>query len=95
MGNRAYGIKAAAEIYYDKNLSLNLAQYAMIAALPKAPSRINPLINPRKAINRRNYVLRRMLALDFIDQTQFDVASSAPVTASFSGISPEVEADYL
>jgi penicillin-binding protein 1A len=67
----------------------------MIAALPKAPSRINPLINPRKAINRRNYVLRRMLALEFIDQTQFDVASSAPVTASFSGISPEVEADYL
>ena len=96
LGNRAYGIKAAAEIYYDKNLKdLNLAQYAMIAALPKAPSRINPLINPRKAVNRRNYVLRRMLALDFIDQTQFDVASSAPVTASFSGISPEVEADYL
>ncbi len=96
LGNRAYGIKAAAEIYYDKNLEdLNLAQYAMIAALPKAPSRINPLINPRKAINRRNYVLRRMLALEFIDQTQFDVASSAPVTASFSGISPEIEADYL
>ena len=96
LGNRAYGIKAAAEIYYDKILEdLNLAQYAMIAALPKAPSRINPLINPRKAINRRNYVLRRMLALEFIDQTQFDVASSAPVTASFSGISPEVEADYL
>ena len=96
LGNRAYGIKAAAEIYYDKNLEdLNLAQYAMIAALPKAPSRINPLINPRKAITRRNYVLRRMLALEFIDQTQFDVASSAPVTASFSGISPEVEADYL
>ncbi len=96
LGNRAYGIKAAAEIYYDKNLEdLNLAQYAMIAALPKAPSRINPLINPRKAINRRNYVLSRMLALEFIDQTQFEVASSAPVTASFSGISPEVEADYL
>ena len=96
LGNRAYGIKAAAEIYYDKILEdLNLAQYAMIAPLPKAPSRINPLINPRKAINRRNYVLRRMLALEFIDQTQFDVASSAPVTASFSGISPEVEADYL
>ena len=96
LGNRAYGIKAAAEIYYGKSLEdLNLAQYAMIAALPKAPSRINPLINPRRAINRRNYVLRRMLALEFIDQTQFDVASSAPVTASFSGISPEVEADYL
>ena len=96
LGNRAYGIKAAAEIYYDKNLEdLNLAQYAMIAALPKAPSRINPLINPRKAVNRRNYVLRRMLALEFIDQTQFDIASSAPVTASFSGISTEVEADYL
>ncbi len=96
LGNRAYGIKAAAEIYYDKDLEdLNLAQYAMIAALPKAPSRINPLINPRKAVNRRNYVLRRMFALEFIDQAQFDIASSAPVTASFSGISPEVEADYL
>ncbi len=96
LGNRAYGIKAASEIYYDKNLEdLNLAQYAMIAALPKSPSRINPLANPRKAIYRRNYVLRRMLALEFIDQKQFEVASSAPITASFSGISPEVEADYL
>ncbi len=96
LGNRAYGIKAAAEIYYDKNLEdLNLSQYAMIAALPKAPSKINPLINPRKAINRRNYVLRRMLALEFIDQSQFELAVTAPVTASYSGISPEVEADYL
>ena len=96
LGNRAYGIKAAAEIYYDKSLDdLNLAQYAMIAALPKAPSKINPLINPRKAINRRNYVLRRMLALDFIDQKQFELAVTSPITASFSGISPEVEADYL
>ena len=96
LGNRAYGIKAAAEIYYDKKLEdLSLAQYAMIAALPKAPSKINPLINPRKAINRRNYVLRRMLSLEFIDEKQFELASSAPVTASYSGISPEVEADYL
>ena len=96
LGNRAYGIKAAAEIYYDKALEdLTLEQYAMIAALPKAPSRINPLVNPRKAINRRNYVLRRMLALEFINQDEYEKSSNAPITASFSGISPEIEADYL
>ena len=96
LGNRAYGIKAAAEIYYNKNLAeLSLAQIAMIAALPKAPSKINPLINPRRAINRRNYVLRRMLALEYISQEDFFKASKAPITASFSGITPEIEADYL
>ena len=96
LGNRAYGIKAAAEIYYDRKLEdLTLSQFAMIAALPKSPSKINPLANPRKAIIRRNYVLRRMLALNFIDQQQYETASSAPITASFTGITPEVEADYL
>ena len=96
LGNRAYGIKAAAEIYYNKNLAeLSLPQIAMIAAIPKAPSKINPLINPRRAINRRNYVLRRMLALEYISQDEFFKASKAPITASFSGITPEIEADYL
>ena len=63
-GNRAYGIAAASEVYYGKPLSdLNLAQWAMIAALPKAPSSINPLANPKRAIIRRNWILNRMLDL--------------------------------
>ena len=68
LGNRAYGIAAAAEIYYGKKLSeLSLAQKAMIASLPKAPSRINPLANPRRALIRRNWVLTRMESLNYID----------------------------
>ena len=66
-GNRAYGIAAASEVYYGKPLSdLNLAQWAMIAALPKAPSSINPLANPKRAIIRRNWILNRMLDLNYI-----------------------------
>ena len=96
LGNRAYGIKAAAEIYYDKKLEdLNLAQYGMIAALPKAPSRINPLINPRKALNRRNWVLGRMRDLNYINEEDFFKARNTPITASFTGVTPEVDADYL
>ena len=60
-GNRAYGIAAASEVYYGKSLSeLNLAQWAMIAALPKAPSSMNPLVNPRRALIRRNWILQRL-----------------------------------
>ena len=65
LGNRAYGIKAAAEIYYDKNLEdLSLAQYAMIAALPKAPSKYNPYKNKELAKFRRNLVLNNLLDQD-------------------------------
>ena len=96
LGNRAYGIAAAAEIYYGKKLSeLSLAQKAMIASLPKAPSRINPLANPRRALIRRNWVLARMESLNYIDTDSFDVAIKAPITATFKGVSSEIEADYL
>jgi len=96
LGNRAYGVAAAAEIYYGKKLSeLSLAQKAMIASLPKAPSRINPLANPRRALIRRNWVLTRMESLNYIDTDSFNVAIKAPITASFKGVSSEIEADYL
>ena len=96
LGNRAYGIAAAAEIYYGKNLSdLTLAQKAMIASLPKAPSRINPLANPRRALIRRNWVLSRMESLDYIDEDSLQLALMEPISASFKGVSPEIEADYL
>ena len=70
LGHRAYGVGAAAQVYYGKTLDeLTLAQTAMIAGLPKAPSRYNPVANPSRAVSRRNYVLGRMRELEFIDQS--------------------------
>ena len=95
-GNRAYGIAAASEVYYGKPLhQLNLAQWAMIAALPKAPSSINPLVNPKRALIRRNWILKRMLDLEFIHSEQFDLAIEAPLTATYHGLVSEVEAPYV
>ena len=75
LGHRSYGVAAAAEVYYGKTLDeLTLAQSAMLAAPPKAPSRINPVTSPERALQRRNYVLGRMLELGFIDQQQHDDA---------------------
>jgi penicillin-binding protein 1A len=82
LGNRSYGVAAAAQVYYGKNLSdLTAAQTAMIAGLPKAPSRFNPLANPDRALIRRDYVLRRMKDLDFIDEAVYAEAKAEPVTA--------------
>ena len=82
LGNRAYGVGAAGEVYYGLPLQeLDTAQIAMIAGLPKAPSRYNPLINPQRAIERRNYVLRRMLDLSHIDADSYEEARNRPVTA--------------
>ena len=95
-GNRAYGIAAASEVYYGKALSeLNLAQWAMIAALPKAPSSMNPLVNPRRALLRRNWILQRMLDLEFIHKEQFRLAIDAPLSANYYGLVSEVEAPYV
>ena len=95
-GNRAYGIAAASEVYYGKSLhQLNLAQWAMIAALPKAPSSINPLVNPKRALSRRNWILERMLDLEFIHREQFNLAIEAPLTATYHGLVSEVEAPYV
>lgn len=75
LGHRSYGVAAAAEVYYGKTLDeLTLAQAAMLAAPPKAPSRINPVTSPERALQRRNYVLGRMLDLGFITQQQHDEA---------------------
>ncbi len=75
MGHRAYGIKAAAKVYFDKELfELTTAEAAMLAALPKAPSTTNPVSDPERALARRAYVLGRMLKLGKIDQAEFDRA---------------------
>jgi penicillin-binding protein 1A len=96
LGNRAYGVGAAADIYYGKAIDeLDLAQMAMIATLPKAPSRYNPLANPERALQRRAYVLGRMIELGYIGQTDYEVAMAAPVTAEFHGVEVAVDAPYL
>lgn len=81
LGHRAYGIAAGARNYYGKNLNeLNLAQFAMLAALPKAPSTHNPITNPSKALTRRSYVLHNMLELGFITIEEYDKAMLEPLT---------------
>ena len=82
LGNRSYGVAAAAQTYYGVGLDeLTLAQIAMIAGLPKAPSTFNPIVNPDRATIRRDYVLSRMHQLDFINAAQFEEQRNEPVTA--------------
>lgn len=96
LGHRAYGIAAAAEVYYDKPLDeLSLAQTAMIAGLPKAPSAFNPLANAERALIRRNWILYRMRILGYIDQAAYDEAVQEPITASRHLVQTEVQADYV
>jgi penicillin-binding protein 1A len=96
LGHRAYGVGAAAEVYYGRSVNqLSLAQCAMIAALPKAPSRINPITSPERAIERRNYVLKRMLELDFIGQDEHDAAVRRTDRAFYHGAIAEIPAPYV
>jgi penicillin-binding protein 1A len=95
-GHRAYGINAGAEVYYGKKLDqLNLAQWAMLAGLPKAPSTNNPITNPQRAKERRNYVLGRMLALSYISKAEYQEALNAPLTARLYKRLPEIDALYI
>lgn len=95
-GKRAWGVAAAAQVYYGKSLAeLELPEIAMIAGLPKAPSAFNPIVNPERALTRRNYVLGRMLELGFITAEEHSEASSSPVTAETHEIMVEVEAPYV
>lgn len=96
LGNRSYGVEAAAQVYYGKSISeLNLAQIAMIAGLPKAPSRYNPINDPKRALIRRDWILGRMKALGYITPGEFSEAASQPVTASYHGAKVELEAPYI
>jgi len=96
LGHRAYGVGAAAQVYYGKTVDeLDLAQTAMIAGLPKAPSRFNPLANPPRAIERRDYVLGRMRDLGYISETEYREASAQGVSASRYAPDIAVEAPYV
>jgi len=95
-GSRAYGVAAAAQVYYGKALNdLSLAQMATLAGLPQAPSRDNPITNPKAAKERRNHVLLRMLERGHIDLTEYNTAISAPVVTSYHELQAEVAAPYV
>ena len=96
LGNRAYGVGSAAEIYYGKKLNdLTLAQMAMIAGLPKAPSRYNPIRNPKRAKTRRDYILQRMYEQSYIDQSQYQQAIAEDVSAKVYQVEAETYAPYM
>ncbi|VAW55588.1 Multimodular transpeptidase-transglycosylase [hydrothermal vent metagenome] len=96
LGNRSYGVAAAAQIYYGLDLDeLSLAQVAMIAGLPKAPSTYNPIVNPERATIRRDYVLARMLKLSYITAVQYEEHKNAPVTAKRHRSAIGVYAPYV
>ena len=96
LGNRSYGVAAAAQVYYGATLEdLTLAQIAMIAGLPKAPSRYNPIINPERAVTRRNYVLSRMNELGFITDDEYETAREVPVSAVLHRGRVQVSASYI
>lgn len=96
LGHRSYGIVAAAQTYYGADINeLTLAQIATLAALPKAPSGRNPITNPTKAKNRRNYVLRRMLEENFISEQDYQTESNAPITATLHKPRVKIEAPYV
>ena len=96
LGHRAYGISAASQVYYDKPLQdLTLAQAAMIAGLPKAPSKYNPVSNPERALIRRNYILGRMRIHEYIGQDELDLALNEPITAELHKTRTTTEAQYV
>ena len=96
LGHRAYGFEAAAQTYYGKSLSqLSLAQHAMLAGIPKAPSRNNPLSNPEAGKVRRDWILGRMASLGMIDPPVLEATRNEPVTAAYYGPQVEVDADYV
>ncbi|MCP4766295.1 MAG: PBP1A family penicillin-binding protein, partial [Gammaproteobacteria bacterium] len=96
LGHRSYGISAASQVYYDKKLvDLTLAQAAMLAGLPKAPSKYNPISNPERALIRRNYILGRMRILGYIDEETFDLALDEPISAELHKTRTIAEAQYV
>ncbi|WP_416220670.1 penicillin-binding protein 1A [Pseudomonas sp. BIOMIG1BAC] len=96
LGNRAYGIEAAAQVYYGKSIrDVSLAQMAMIAGLPKAPSRFNPLANPARSKERRDWILGRMYKLGKITEAAYTEAVNEPLNASYHVPTPEVSAPYI
>ena len=96
LGQRSYGVAAAAETYFGKPLDqLSVAEAATLAGIPQAPSKYNPVTNPKAAQARRRYVLTQMQKLKYIDAGTAQLAGQEPVTAHDYGILNDVEAPYV
>ncbi|ABE32579.1 penicillin-binding, 1A family protein [Paraburkholderia xenovorans LB400] len=96
LGQRAYGFASAARVYFGKDLKdLTLAESAMLAGLPKAPSAYNPVVNPKRAKVRQEYILQRMYELHYITQEQYDEASKQPLVVKGAGKEFSVHAEYV
>jgi penicillin-binding protein 1A len=96
LGQRAYGVAAAAEVYFGKTLDqLSVAEMATLAGIPTAPSVVNPVASATAATARRTHVLGRMLELGYITQAEYDEARSSPMESRLHGSSIEVDAPYV
>jgi len=96
LGQRAYGVGAAAEVYFGKGLDqLSVAEMATLAGIPTAPSMVNPVASAEAAKVRRAHVLGRMLELGYISQSEYDQAKTSPMESRLHGAAIEVDAPYL
>jgi penicillin-binding protein 1A len=96
LGQRAYGVGAAAEVYFGKTLDqLTVAEMATLAGIPTAPSVVNPVASPEAAMVRRAHVLGRMLELNYITQAEYDEAKNSPMESRLHGSSIEADAPYV
>ena len=96
LGQRSYGVAAAAEVYFGKTLDqLSIAEMATLAGIPTAPSTINPVANAQAATVRRTHVLGRMLELHYITPEEYEAAKATPMESRLHGPSIEVDAPYV
>lgn len=96
LGQHAYGIRAAAHVYFNKPLEkLTIAEMAMIAGLPKAPSRYNPVVNPERALIRRNWIIERMLQLGYISQAEYQKQVKSPIGLNIPVRNVEFNTPYV
>ena len=96
LGQRAYGFAMASEIYFGKPLKdITIAEAALLAGLPKAPSAFNPIVNPNRARTRQLYIIERMLENDFITKEQADAASKEDVKLKFENDNTKIHAEYV
>jgi penicillin-binding protein 1A len=95
-GQRAYGVAAAAQVYFGKNLNdINIAEAATLAGVLPAPSSYNPVRSPANASMRRSYVLNRMQELDYIEDREFESAMAYPMVSKLHGTANELSAPYV
>jgi penicillin-binding protein 1A len=96
LGNRAYGFAAAADIYFGKQLKdITVAEAAMLAGLPKAPSAFNPIVNPKRARTRQLYIIDRMLENNFITEEQAEAAKNQPLQLRSNANASPIHAEYV